>query len=151
MFAAHSLEEARKYDLDLAIGNRLAQNPIVGDAESVCFPVGLFFIRGDRKGPGEQLTQQAVASYGYWNADSSDYLDLVFFGWGKEEGAPPVYNDEAFRHCKNQVEKISKWRYTGETDLLLLNYVCPLVQGSLSGEGGDFSFESVIWLPVERM
>jgi hypothetical protein len=151
MHTAHSLEEASKYHLDTAISKRLAQNPIAIDVESVCFPVGLVFIRGDRKGPGEQLAQQVVGSYGYWNADSGEYIDLVFFGWGKDGDAPPIYDDKAFLHCKDQIERITKWRYTGETDVLLLNYKSPLARGYLREEGGHFSFDKVIWLPVERM
>src|SRR3954468_17540198 len=148
MRATFDLSDARK-QLSRAIRDRLIQTPPPNSAELVRFPVGLFFIRGDRGGDGAKLTEQVVKSYGYWNDESGEYLDVVFFGWGKD-GEQIVYDATAFRRCKNALEGISKWRYSGETDLLLVNFEIPLKEGR-PADDGNFSLKEAIPLPIEEM
>ena len=113
------LDDARR-QLDQALRIRVHTMPVAEDATVIRCPVGFFFVRGDRAGPGKDLTEQVVASYGYWNLDAGKYLDMVFPGWGRD-GDVLVFNREAFLHCRAQLEAISRWRYSGETDVLLFN------------------------------
>ncbi len=150
MYATHSLANAREH-LDKSISLRLFENPLSDFVEKVRFPVGLFFLRGNRAGTGKDLAEQVVASYDYWNDESGKYLDMVFPGWGKD-GDNIDFNQEAFRNCKQEVERISKWKPTGESEILLLNYDYKIIQwnGPHSFIGkGDFSFDETIILPIE--
>ena len=135
--------------LEHAIHGRLADHPVADRVKTLRFPVGFFFIRGDRGGEGEGLVQQLVKSYGYWNDDSGKYLDIVFPGWGKD-GEVVVFDRAAFLRCREQMEGMSRWRYGGQTEVLLLNYE------SARDDRGSFasphlSFDCCIWLPVEEM
>lgn len=143
-WATDSLDRA-KYLLNDAIWQRLYEEPVGQEVERIRFPMAFLFIRGDRAGAGRDLADQVVASYGYWNADSSRYFDIIFPGWG-ERGDEIVFDMHAFLHFCKEVEGISKWRYSGETDLLVANYDYLLEQN-----GGDFAFDRAIYLPVERM
>lgn len=152
MFATHSLRDAR-HRLDNAISARLWSSPLAEPVERIRYPIGLFFIRGDRGGKAKDLAEQVVASYDYWNTDSGKYLDMVFPGWGKD-GDVIDFNLEAFMHCKSEVEGMSKWRYSGETDILLLNYDYTITHWnspqSFVGKG-RFAFDEAIILPLEVM
>jgi hypothetical protein len=86
MWTTFSMNEARD-QLGSALEKRLSDDPVDRKVDRVRFPVGLLFIRGDRAGSGQELAEQVVASYGYWNEDSSKDLDVVFPGWGKDGGA----------------------------------------------------------------
>jgi hypothetical protein len=120
-------------------------------------PVALMFVRGDRAAPGKTLAEQVVASFGYWNLASEKFLDLVFFGWYKEGenvGFQPIKGkDEAgiFVDCYREIQRISKWRYSGETDILLADF--EMVRSANGGLNtpGRFSFKNCIYLPVEQM
>lgn len=52
--------------------------PFSKTLSTITFPVGLCFVRGDRAGDGKSSAEQVVASFAYWNADSSKYFDIVF-------------------------------------------------------------------------
>ncbi|WP_299195859.1 hypothetical protein [uncultured Amphritea sp.] len=154
MFVTYSLEDARMQLQDAANKRRLHQwtkehpdsfAPIVFPFECVRFPVGVFFIRGDRAGPGKTLAEQVVASFGYWNDDSGKYFDMVFPGWAKD-GELIHFDRDAFLSFRREIEAMSKYRYSGQTDILLLNYDYPV-----GGEIGDFSLDEAIVLPVEEM
>ena len=150
MYATESLKDACVH-LDNTISKRLIKNSLLDNAEKVRFPVGLFFIRGNREGPGKELAKQVVASYDYWNEDSGKYIDMVFPGWGGDLGNIK-FNDKAFLNCRNKVQAISKWKPTGETEILLLNYDFKIVQWNGPQNvigGGSFSFEETIILPIE--
>ena len=111
------------------------------------------FVRGDRAEPGATLAQQVVASFGHWNTESAKYLDLVFFGWwkeGKTVGFQSHDDGRLFIDCYEQVQRLSKWRYSGETDILLVDFEMAVKpDGTL--ENGVFSFRHSIPLPVEAM
>ncbi|HEU0015380.1 MAG TPA: hypothetical protein VFQ45_16950 [Longimicrobium sp.] len=145
MFATHSLADARR-QLDHAISLRLLEEPAVARLKRLCVPVGFLFIRGDRAGQGGELAEQVVASYGYWNDDAGRYLDMVFPGWGKDGDGAPVFDRRAFLSMRNEMEAMSAWTYSGETDALLLDYVYELPYGP-----GAPSFENCIQLPVEAL
>src|ERR1700730_9136563 len=145
MFATHSLKDARP-QLDHAISGRLFEHPILEPAERVRFPVGLFFIRGDRAGTGRDLAEQIVASFGFWNDDSSKYFDMVFPGWGTEDKEKILFDRTAFRTVRDEIQTISKWKSSGETDILFLNY-----DYSTARQKGDFAFDEAMCLPVEVM
>jgi hypothetical protein len=49
-------------------------------------------------------------------------------------------------NCVQELAQLTKWRYGGETEILLLDFVLPVAAGS-----GHFAFDQVIWLPVEEM
>ena len=109
------------------------------------FPVCLCFVRGDRGGSSSELAKQVKASIKYWDKDSEKYIDIIFPGWFFSKGKP-VFILDVFLHEKNEIESMSKYRYSGETDLLLLNYRFNITRGM-----GDFSFEHTIVLLVEQM
>ena len=153
MFATYSLQNARS-QLDDAVSKRLSEQwaaehgitfePMKFEFDRVCIPCGMFFIRGDRAGPGKTLAEQVVASFGYWNDDSDKYFDMVFPGWGKDVHIE--FDRNAFLSFRKEIEKISKYRYHSGTDILLMNYIF-----SLRDNKGDFSFSEAIMLPVEKM
>jgi hypothetical protein len=125
------------------------------DAEVVRTPVALIFVRGDRAEPGATLAKQVVSSFGYWNIESAQYIDLVFFGWWKDGDTVGFQGDEdakIFVSCYREIEQMTnrKWRYSGETDVLLVDFEMPVTK---TGElvDGAFSFRSCMYLPVEQM
>lgn len=133
--------------------DRLKGDPIMMTVKKVRFPVALFFIRGDRGGEGKELAEQVVASFDYWNIDSGKYIDIVFPGWNKK-GDSVVFSSFDFLRFKEQIERTSTWRYSGETDIVLLNYDFHFsqLQSPLSFIGkGEFAFDQVILLNVEEM
>jgi hypothetical protein len=147
-----------------ALTRRSIAQPIPGEIEMIRTPVALMFVRGDRAEPGATLAKQVVHSFGYWNFQSAEYLDLVFFGWFKDgdtvgfqeikktasAGAPP---EEAgiFIDCCREIERMSKWRYSGETDVLLVDFEMPTNQLRAGMPTGALSFKNCIYLPVEEM
>jgi hypothetical protein len=139
-----SLDKAR-YQLNDAIWQRVLEDPPGQGVERVRFPMAFLFIRGDRAGAGRDLADQVVSSFGYWNADSGRYFDVIFPGWGNL-GDEIVFDQEAFLAFRGEIEEISKWRYSGQTDLLLAHY-----DYFLERERGDFAFDQSIYLPVEQM
>ena len=111
------------------------------------------FVRGDRAEPGATLAKQVVASYGYWNQESAKFLDLVFFGWwlqGNPVGFHSQFDGGIFIECYEELQRLSKWRYSGETDILLVDFEIPVMPGGKFGKG-IFSFKNCIYLPVEKM
>jgi hypothetical protein len=111
----------------------------------ITFPVGLCFVRGDRAGDGKSIAEQVVASFAYWNRDSSKYFDIIFPGWQPSE-ATIHFDLNSFLTFREDLESACKWRYSGETDLLLLNY-----DYVISELAGSFRFDEVIYIPVEAM
>lgn len=150
MFAVQSLNDAYSF-LDASINDRLRNNPPSEDIEQIKYPLGLFFLRGDRAGYGKEIMKQVVASYNFWSGESGIYFDMVFPGWGVD-GDVAAYFPDDFIRCKNEFENISKWKYSGETDILLLNYDFDLERhGSFLHGKGRFNFDETIVLPMETM
>lgn len=139
--------------LNYAVIQRCQGESLPPQVEVVRTPVALVFVRGDRAEPGASLAKQVAASFGYWNIESAKYLDLVFFGWWKDGdtvGFQTHDNGRIFIDCYKEVQRLSKWRYSGETDILLVDFEMPVVPGSKL-ENGVFSFRNCIYLPVEEM
>jgi hypothetical protein len=147
-WAVHDLQHAG-HDLTIALQNRAQGANLPSDTLVARSPVGMVFIRGDRAEPGASLAKQVVSSYAYWNDDTSKYLDLVFFGWAEECGELS-FDHKAFLHCRDQVQSISKWCHSGESDVLLLDFEAPLRREAGFMEG-RFLFGEAIPLRVEDM
>jgi hypothetical protein len=151
-WATNSVSDALD-QLGRAVTERCQGERLPAGVDVIRTPVALMFVRGDRAGPGASLAEQVVASFGYWNKDTAQYLDLVFFGWYKDSGKVGFqdWNDcQMFRNCVAEVEGMSKWRYSRETDALLVDFEMPLTSEGTLGPG-YFSFANCIPLPVEKM
>jgi hypothetical protein len=151
-FATNSVGDAL-VQLSEAVSSRYQAENLPEDVRAVRTPVALVFVRGDRAEPGAALARQVVASFGYWNLESAKYLDIVFFGWWKDGdtvGFQGHDNARIFIECYEEVQRLSKWRYSGETDILLVDFEMPVMAGGKI-ETGVFSFRNCIYLPVEEM
>jgi hypothetical protein len=145
VWATFSIDEATR-QLDDSIRQRLDEHPLSSDKDRVRCPVGILWVRGDRAEPGKALAEQTIASFGYWNEDSGRFFDVVLPGWGKD-GDQIVFDPRAFLAFREQVEEISQWTYSGETELLIVQFdydVGPPKEGA-------FAFDQAIQLPVETM
>jgi hypothetical protein len=149
-WALASLEDARS-QLGYSIANRLAVGPVPATGR-VRLPLAFAWVRGDRGGAGQELGESVAASYGYWNQQTGQYFDIVFFGWmtdGPDESAPHhgMYFDvAAFSDVQAEVETLTKWRYSGETDFLLLDW-----EHDLDNRRGDFAFDRTVPLQIEEL
>jgi hypothetical protein len=74
---------------------------------------------------------------------------LIFFGWAEKSGEL-FFNHKAFLHCRDQVQGVSKWRHSGESDVLLLDFEAPLRREAGFMEG-RFILREAIPLRVEEM
>jgi hypothetical protein len=135
---------AQKQMNDLANIRIDSQSP-VPEVEIIRFPVGIFFVRGDRAGLGKDIAEQIKASHNYWDLDSGDDIDLILAGWDKKK-SDLVFIPEWFLSYRDFVESESTWTYSGESDLLLLNF-----DFNLENETGCFAYDEVIFLPIEQM
>ena len=148
-WAVESLDSARS-QLGSSLWRRL--DPDTRDkADWVRFPVAFVWLRGSRAGAGEELSKQAIASYGYWNDVTQGFFDIVFPGWlaeGVGTDRPWIgFDERAFERCTRDVEAISKWRYRdGVSEVLLLHWSLDLRRSA-----GDFSFDTAVSLPVETL
>jgi len=162
-YATNSVADAID-QLAQALVRRSIGQPIPDGIEVIRTPVALMFVRGDRAEPGASLAKQVVNSFGYWNFQSAEYLDLVFFGWYKEgetvgfqqikktaSAGTPTNESGIFIDCCREIERMSKWRYSGETDVLLVDFEMPRSQLLASKPSGTLSFKRSIYLPVEKM
>lgn len=138
-WAAYSLEDARS-QLEMLILNPNRINPeVLKTVDVIRIPVGLLWLP-------EHLPSSAdtVKAYSFWNDASGIYFDIIFMGWAEDHGA--LYFDEAAYHaCIHEVQRCSKWRWSGEVDLLLLHFEYHIQRG------GIFSFDETIPLPVTEM
>jgi hypothetical protein len=89
--------------------------------------------------------RETAAAYGYWDDQSAHYLDIVFFGW-MSDGGIPYYDPEAYQQCVDEVRQASKWRPSGDIDLLLLNF-----ELDTATRAGSFNFSEAIPLPIGQM
>jgi hypothetical protein len=160
-----SINDARAQLGTLALDRLLSDaafDDLVGTADRVRFPVGFLLIRGDRGGEGKTMAETAAASVAYWNKRSSKYFDIVFAGWEIRidgDSAVARFNLDRFFDFVEKVEGLSRWRYSGGTDLLLLHFDLDFPE-IWTGEHGiqpvfplhcDFGFDQTISLQVENM
>lgn len=108
------------------------------------FPVALFFLRGDRAGSGAALVKQVISSFDYWNIDSGKDIDIFLPGWKKDSKLH--FDVIAFFEFRLKIEEVSKWEYSGETDILLLDF-----DYNIEEKEGKFCFDQTITLCVEKM
>jgi hypothetical protein len=125
--------------------DRLKITPLPEGITTFKYPVAILFARGDRDGDGDQLAQQAVSSFYYWNDDSGSAIDFIYAGWHEESGELK-FNRKDFLAFRSEFEGLCTWKYTGETDLLLMNFKL-----DPNTKSGYFAFEEVILLPIEEM
>jgi len=57
----------------------------------------------------------------YYNYRSGDHVNFYFAGYGAEPGGPWKFSAQEFETCRKELEACSNWRYSGGTDLILLN------------------------------
>ena len=133
----------------LAEHRTYSQQKVEDSVEKYIFPVGILLSRGDRGGEGENIYNQVRKSLIYWDKDSKNSFDLIFPGWSKE-GEDVVFNTQEFIDFKNLIEKISKFTYLGETDLMLLNFIYEPGRKT-EGPVGGLDFTQVILLPIEKL
>lgn len=109
------------------------------------YPVALFFVRGDRGGKGKTMAEECIASFNYWDLDSGNNIDILFPGWKKS--SPNIeFDTYSFYQFKKEIESISKWRFGGEAEILLINF-----DYSPFAREGKFKFNESISLPIEEM
>jgi hypothetical protein len=125
--------------------DRTTRNPPPETTSRIQFPVAVLFARGDRGGDGDKLAQQAVSSFYYWNDDSGDSIDFIYAGWSENQGELN-FDRKDFLAFRAAFEDMCEWKYSGETDLLILNFVL-----EPSDSSGYFAFDEVIELPIEAM
>jgi hypothetical protein len=147
-YAVNSVDDA-VVELSNGIKLRNPTGTIPQQIKLIRTPVALVFVRGDQAEPGSTLAKQVVASYAYWNEISAKYFDIVFFGWYNDAGNIGFNHEQFFIQCYEHIQKISKWHYSGETDILLLDFEIPVgVDGTLGA--GAFSFKRCIpWKVTE--
>ena len=142
--ASTSYEDAMLQLLHWAI-DRIPEKRITWRTPTYVFPLMIFFIRGDRGGQGRVLADEARSSFRYWDLDSKRDIDLLLPGWEMVEGTL-VFDTPSFLEFRGEIEHRSRWRYSGQAEILLLNYEFEPWAYSL-----DFRFEETITLPVEQM
>lgn len=125
--------------------HRLDEAEIPVGADQVVFPFGIFWLRGDHRGPGGALAEQMQASFDYWHKDSGDAVDVVWPGWlaGWEE---PHFEIEAFFRYRHQVESKTQWQYGGHAELVILTFdFWP------NEQQGSIDWTRAVSLPVEKL
>jgi hypothetical protein len=146
-YGAHAAptEASALYQLMLSVAKRVREQPPPEGCSVARFPVALLFVRGDRAGDGKNLAEQAVASFDYWDKETGDFIDLIMAGWSRDDDGLHFNRDE-FLAFRRVIEEGSTWEYSGETDLLLLNFDLDLEEVD-----GWFNYSQVIVLPLEAM
>jgi len=133
------------FQLMTACAKRIRAQPPPPHSTSLRFPIAFLFARGDRGGDAEKIAQQAIASFEYWDKASGDALDLIYAGWRLTEGRL-MYTPSDFLAFRDYVEAESEWEYSGETDLLVLNFeIWP------DAFYGMFDYSQVVVLRLEAM
>lgn len=129
---------------------RLKDQPLPVDICAAAFPVGILFARGDRGGVGADIAKQITCSFDFWDKDTGDSIDIVLAGWSKDENNVLKYNNDQFIAFKQFLESWSDWTFSGETDLLLLNFHLSYDTSRMSYYG-FFNFSEVVVLPLETL
>ena len=138
----HLLRQAARLGLE-----RIEAQPRRNWPREVRFPLMLIFARGDRKGEGKALAEQLISSASYYNAESGDAFDFMYAGWNTNRTTGELAFDlDSFMDFKRFLERVSTWRYSGETDMVILNLCVEPKKGLAYLET-----EEVIVLAVERM
>ncbi len=115
-----SVHKIRKRMLKLA-AQRVEDNPPPEAVKIVRFPIALVFLRGDREGSGAAIAGAARSGMEYWGVASGESFDLFFAGWEIRQSVMR-FDPLVFHEHQLEVERGSLWRYSGESDMLLLNF-----------------------------
>lgn len=114
---------------------------------------GIFWLRGDQRGPGGALAEQMEASFNYWNADSGDTSTSsgpVGTWTGTLRTSQPTHSLDIATPWKP-----SRAGYSGQAELLLLSYdYWPSRDSgrySPHGDEGLVDWSEVVVLPIEDM
>lgn len=127
------------------IRQRIKQSPPSPQIQVLRFPVGIFFARDRKTGGAADVREEIASSFEYWNHDSGEHFDMFFPGWYFRK-KKLQFNLKRFIEYSEEIERHSKWRYSGETDLLILNF-----NYNLQSKEGQFAFDEVIVMQVEEM
>lgn len=120
-------------------------NKDINKSKALRFPVVLFVVRGDRGGKGNTIAEEAIASIKYWDLSSGKDIDILFPGWDRQHDRI-VFDVPKYYEFQQELEFSSKWKYGGESEILLLNF-----DYTPSTSEGRFSFEESVSLPIEEM
>lgn len=83
--------------------------------------------------PNLETGEKILKDVGYLNLRSQKYLDLYFAGYGTDghypeskevaevDGDKWYFSDKLFVSFLEEIEKICKWKYSGESDLILIS------------------------------
>lgn len=127
------------------VRSRIKQSPPPPEAQVLRFPVALFFTR-DRGAAGTASIRDEIASsFEFWSRDSGEHFDMFFPGWYFHNGKLR-FNLNRFVEYRKEIERVSRWQYSGETDILIVNF-----DYCLQTRQAQFAFDEVIILPVEDM
>jgi hypothetical protein len=140
----NSGEHLRRRMLKL-IRSRVQRTTPPANAQKVRFPIGIFFARSRGTGEASDIREEMVSSFEYWSKDSGENFDMFFPGWYFQKETLR-FNLGRFIEYREEIERKSKWRYSGETDLLILN--CDY---NLQTREARLGFDEVIILQVEAM
>jgi hypothetical protein len=137
-------EHAKRRLLALA-RQRVRKSPPPHGVEAVRFPAGILFARDRNAGAGAEIRDELVSSFTFWNKDSGNHFDLFVPGWYFQQ-KQLRFNNSRFLEYRSEIERESEWKYSGETDLLLLNF-----DYDVQARDGRFAFDEVMVLPVEAL
>lgn len=88
--------------------------------------VGIIFGR-----PSVELFEKQISpNLAYWHHRSADHVDFFCIGFGRGRGFSPQAFTGAVRHFESETD----WRYSGGTDLILLNARLPIGRGRVELE-----------------
>lgn len=127
MVPAVTYEEVRTYIASNSHGD-YGRNDPPAPSNKVTM-VGLLFAR-----PDNLLVQaEVIPNLSYFHYRSGKHIDFFCAGYdgytgrGQEEGYREVglpgwvYSDQMFNQLREEIEAMSKWRYSGDVDLILTN------------------------------
>jgi hypothetical protein len=140
---AGDLEEARRA-VDVEVRRRVSRDPPPAGTDAVVAPIGMFFTR-----PGQEAAATMEASLVYWHEASRDDFDVIFPGWRwrrNESEWEPEFKPRFFELFTHQVSQRCNYTYSGETDLLLLEF-----EFRPSRRRGDFVFDEAIAFDLGKL
>ncbi|MGH3842882.1 MAG: hypothetical protein ACRDS0_15765 [Pseudonocardiaceae bacterium] len=149
-YGIESLEGAKR-EVMRRVRARIGQG-LVEDAEVIRYPTLFVLVREDNP-----EAVNLVGSYGYWNKETGHYIDIIFCGWSCEEtqalgsisngvGAVTGFSLDYYTKCQDDLRKISKWKPSGDIDLLYVDFLC---EPDLNN--GDFDFSCAVPLLIGIM
>jgi hypothetical protein len=114
--------------------------------------VGLLFVPDQARLAKDEI----VPSLDYFHCRSGDHIDIFCAGYSRycftpderkvTEDVPPwMFSTEAFNRFRHEIEHRSRWRYSGEADLLLMN------GRRENDESAILDFKSAIVCDLDRM